>query len=41
MIPSSVNRSRKTEITPDANRSLSASTSVVTRVINRPTGFRS
>ena len=41
MMPASVNTSRPTAITPDANRSLRASTSVVTLVISRPTGLRS
>ena len=41
MMPPSVNTSRPTAITPDAKRSLRVSTSVVTRVINRPTGLRS
>ena len=41
MIPVSVNRSPNTETTPELNRSFRASTSVVTRVISRPTGLRS
>ena len=41
MIPNSVNRSPNTVTTPDVNSSLTASTSVVTRVIRRPTGFLS
>ena len=41
MMPASVNTSRPTAITPDANRSFRVSTSVVTRVISRPTGLRS
>ena len=41
MMPASVKTSRKTEMMPDAKRSLSASTSVVTRVMSRPTGLRS
>ena len=41
MMPTSVNRSPKTETTPDVNSSFSTSTSVVTRVISRPTGLRS
>ena len=41
MMPASVNTSPKTETTPDVNRSLRTSTSVVTRVISRPTGLRS
>ena len=41
MIPTSVNTSPKTETTPEVNRSFSTSTSVVTRVISRPTGLRS
>ena len=41
MIPTSVNTSPKTETTPDVKRSLMTSTSVVTRVISRPTGLRS
>ena len=41
MMPTSSTMSRNTEMTPDANRSFSASTSVVTRVIRRPTGWRS
>ena len=41
MIPASVKMSPNTDTTPDVNRSFSASTSVVTRVIMRPTGLRS
>ena len=41
MIPASVKMSPNTETTPEVNRSFSASTSVVTRVIIRPTGLRS
>ncbi len=41
MMPASVNRSPKTVTTPDVKRSLSTSTSDVTRVIRRPTGLRS
>ena len=41
MMPASVNTSPNTVTTPDVNRSLSTSTSEVTRVINRPTGLRS
>ena len=41
MMPISVNRSPKPATTPEVNRSFSASTSVVTRVIMRPTGLRS
>ena len=41
MIPSSVNRSPNTVTTPEVNSSFTASTSVVTRVISRPTGFLS
>ena len=41
VIPTSVNRSPNTETTPDVNSSFRTSTSVVTRVIRRPTGFRS
>ncbi len=41
MIPASVNTSPKMETTPDVKRSLMTSTSVVTRVIRRPTGLRS
>ena len=41
MIPTSVNTSPNTVTTPDVNRSLSTSTSEVTRVISRPTGLRS
>ncbi len=41
MMPASVRMSPNTVMTPDANRSFSASTSVVTRVISRPTGLRS
>ena len=40
-MPPSMKMSRKADTTPEANRSFSASTSVVTRVIRRPTGFRS
>ena len=41
MIPNSVNRSPNTVTTPEVNSSFTASTSVVTRVIRRPTGLRS
>ena len=41
MMPTSVNTSPKIVTTPDVNRSLSTSTSDVTRVISRPTGLRS
>jgi hypothetical protein len=41
MMPASVNTSPKIDTTPDVNMSLMTSTSVVTRVISRPTGFRS
>jgi len=41
MIPNSVNRSPNTVTTPEVNSSFTASTSVVTRVISRPTGFLS
>ena len=41
MMPTSVNTSPKIETTPAVNSSLSTSTSVVTRVISRPTGLRS
>ena len=41
MIPTSVNTSPNTETTPDVNRSFRTSTSVVTRVMRRPTGLRS
>jgi hypothetical protein len=41
MIPARVNTSPKMETTPEVNRSLMTSTSVVTRVIRRPTGLRS
>ena len=41
MMPASVNTSPKTVTTPEVNRSFSTSTSVVTRVISRPTGLRS
>ena len=41
MIPNSVNRSPKTVTTPEVNSSFTASTSVVTRVMSRPTGFLS
>ncbi len=41
MMPTSTMTSPNTVITPEANRSLSASTSVVTRVISRPTGLLS
>ena len=40
-MPVSMKTSRNTDTTPDANRSFRASTSVVTRVIRRPTGLRS
>ena len=41
MMPSSVNTSPKIDTTPAVNMSFSTSTSVVTRVISRPTGLRS
>ncbi len=41
MIATSVNTSPKMVTTPDENSSFSVSTSEVTRVISRPTGFRS
>ena len=41
MIPASVKTSPKIDTTPDVNMSLMTSTSVVTRVISRPTGLRS
>ena len=41
MIPTSVNTSPKIDTTPAVNMSFSTSTSVVTRVIRRPTGLRS
>ena len=41
LIAMSVNRSPMPETTPAVNSSLSDSTSEVTRVIRRPTGFRS
>ena len=41
MMPTSMNTSPKIATTPEANSSLSTSTSVVTRVMSRPTGFRS
>ena len=41
MIPASAKTSPKIVITPAVNRSLSASTSDVTRVISLPTGFLS
>ena len=41
MMPTSEKRSPNTVTTPDVNRSLRTSTSDVTRVISRPTGFRS
>ena len=41
MMPTSVNTSPKTDTTPEVNSSFSTSTSVVTRVISRPTGLRS
>jgi hypothetical protein len=41
MMPTSVNMSPNAATTPDVNRSLRTSTSVVTRVISRPTGLRS
>ena len=40
-MPASMKTSRNTDTTPDANSSFRASTSVVTRVISRPTGLRS
>ena len=41
MMPSSVNTSPNTVTTPEVNSSLTASTSLVTRVMSRPTGLRS
>ncbi len=41
MMPASTRTSPKIVTMPEANMSLSASTSVVTRVISRPIGFRS
>ena len=41
MIPTRVKRSPKTVTTPEVNSSFTASTSVVTRVMSRPTGLRS
>ncbi len=41
MIPSSAKRSPKTVTTPEVKSSLMASTSLVTRVMSRPTGWRS
>ncbi len=41
MIPTSVSTSPKIVTTPDVKSSFSASTSEVTRVIKRPTGFLS
>ncbi len=41
MMPASVKMSPKMETTPAVNMSLSTSTSVVTRVMSRPTGLRS
>ena len=41
MIPKSVKRSPNTVTTPEVKSSFTASTSVVTRVMSRPTGFRS
>ena len=41
MMPTSVKTSPNTDTTPEVKRSLSTSTSVVTRVISRPTGLRS
>ena len=41
MMPASMKASPKTATTPDENRSFSASTSLVTRVISRPTAWRS
>ena len=41
MMPASVKTSPNTDTRPEVNRSFSTSTSVVTRVIIRPTGFRS
>ncbi|MGC4081579.1 MAG: hypothetical protein QM736_05545 [Vicinamibacterales bacterium] len=41
MMPTSVNTSPKIVTTPDVKSSFSTSTSVVTRVISRPTGLRS
>ena len=41
MMPTSMKRSPNAATTPDVNRSLMTSTSVVTRVMSRPTGFRS
>ena len=40
-IPTSTNRSSKIDTTPEVNISFNASTSVVTRVTRRPTGFLS
>ncbi len=41
MMPASVNTSPKIATTPAVNRSLRTSTSLVTRVMSRPTGLRS
>ena len=41
MMPTSVNTSPNTDTTPAVNSSFSTSTSLVTRVISRPTGLRS
>ncbi len=41
MIPASVKMSPKIATTPAVKSSLSTSTSLVTRVISRPTGLRS
>ena len=41
MMPTSVNTSPNTVITPEVNKSLMTSTSEVTRVMSRPTGLRS
>ncbi len=40
-IPASTNTSSKMDTTPEVNISFNASTSVVTRVTSRPTGFLS
>ena len=41
MMPINMNRSPNAATTPDVKRSLMTSTSVVTRVMSRPTGLRS
>ena len=41
MMPTRAKRSPKTVTTPEVKSSLTASTSVVTRVMSRPTGLRS